>query len=201
MNDSLFDIDELAALENASFFRVKARIDDKIKELFNELKQGIEDSPPAPNRQVPDVLWATPGRMFRGENHHGFPWRAVDVPRYGQQGNLFIFRALVLWGHHCSLHLILDGTWLTALREPILAHQAALADAQWQLDLRDSAWEWFQDESLIDIGDFSETALQAHLQRPLPFKMSRFYPISELAQLPALAQESWQTLAPLLFPA
>lgn len=199
MNDSLFHIDELAALENASFFRLKARVDDKIKELFNELKQGIEDSRMASNRLVPDDLWAMPGRMFRGENYHGFPWRAVDVPRYGQQGNLFIFRALVLWGHHCSLHLILDGSWLAQLRAPILAGQAALGTSHWQLDLRESAWEWFQDASLMDIGDCSREALEAHLQRPLPFKLSRYFPLSDLVRLPELAHTSWLELSGLLF--
>lgn len=192
--------EELAALDNDHFFRLKSSLDDKVKDLFTLLKDNLEAVSKNIHCPLPEVLKLSPGRRFQGENHHGFPWRALDFPRKSTKPDLFIFRCLLLWGHSFAFHLILSGQWKEHYLESLLNSRQSLGDLGFYIDSRSSAWEWFQDHPSI----FPLSALQrekfsqlAHSQPHL--KLSLFVPLSEFSQIPEIGCQVWDQLQSILF--
>jgi len=197
MNESELRPEELQVLENARFFDLKAQLDAKINQLFSDLKPRIEERTRAVHANVPPELLRTAGRTFRGENHHGYPWRALDVPRFSQSGDLFIFRTLLLWGHHFSVHLILNGHWKSQL-----VPRLGGASAAWQVDPREDPWIWFPPQPQgWPANALSPAQLQLLLSPARPFKMSVYFPLTDFSSIPDHATQCWSSLLPLLFPA
>lgn len=192
--------DEMAALHNAGFFRLKLSLDDKVKELFKVLKLELEQSITQTKDSVPSELTSVAGRTFRGENHQGFPWRALDCPRQMAKPDLFIFRTLLLWGHHFSFHLLLSGKWKLRLLES-LAHNSVLLNGDWLIDLRSDTWQWQHPGQNAHIcgQSLSQENLQ-QLSNLETVKISRFLPLDKFGEIPAEGLAAWNSLANALFP-
>lgn len=192
--------EELATLENDRFFRIKSGLDDKVKDLFILLKGRLEEVVENGSAPLPEDLPWSPGRRYQGENHHGFPWRALDFPRAAKKPDLLIFRCLLLYGHSFSFHLILDGYWKELYLEPLLNARQRLGDLGFILDSRPSAWEWFIDHSdLYMCSSLQRDEMlqlangQSHLKLSLPI------PLAEFSRIPEIGAEIWRELQEIIF--
>lgn len=184
---------ESAALQNAEFFRTKAKLDLKIKELFQELKHGLNAATAPLREQIPSEILAVPGRRHQGENHHGFPWRAFDFPRALSGSDIFLYRCLLLWGHGFSFHLILSGVWKDRYLSSLLSHLPA-SGLPWLVDLRVSPWEWLPGSELVELEAVSEAKLQQHAAGQPAFKFSLSIPAEKFHLVPAKGRAAWQAI-------
>lgn len=183
---------EWAALEDRSYLplkhRVTAYIEAQLLETGRRLQADLSSSVPG---FLPDVLRQTPGRLSRGEAYLEQAYRVYDFPRFFDKEDFFLFRCLVLWGHHISFHLILSGRF-AADWGPGLMKQTAEIAPDWRWATQADPWVWDQDAAgWIDL-DHIESHELYRLGQGLPYcKFSRFLPLDNLPGLPQLGTENW----------
>ena len=189
--------EELAALQNEQFFRLKSSLDDKVKDLFTLLKERLEE---VSKGILPSELSRSAGRLYQGENHHGFPWRALDQPHQASKPDLFIFRCLLLWGHQFSFHLILNGSWKDQYFASLSHALAPLGELGFFIDSRPSAWEWFLDPSqLYSLSGLSQEDFLSHAGSNAHLKLTLPVPLDAFSQIPDLGAGIWEGLSQALF--
>ncbi len=185
-DNQTFSPESLALLADAEWWPRFHHTTLLVEQQLKALQVKINASP----ETVPAYLPPHSGRITRGSNYRGYPYRVLDVPASIQGMDIFLFRTVVVWGHSYSFHLILSGKWKTAFPAdfPAIAHLFP----QWYYSLEDSPWEWLE----TDPGIFSCTnllsgdhqRLQAH-----PFlKFSLHFPLSQLPDLPQNGFSAWK---------
>lgn len=195
MHDSLFDPLELDVLRNSEFFDFKARIDDKINALFGQLKAAISAELDRVSAQLPPDFPMTGSRIYRGEHHGPYPWRAVDCPVGFHRNDHLAFRCLLLWGHHFSFHLLLSGIWLERYLPSIVSQLPELARTDLQLSVQDSPWQWeFSNESHQHLGNLSTEKILKRAEETGFLKLSRLHALTDADTLVETGLETWKTL-------
>lgn len=113
MQDTNFEItsDELKAMQDTSFYKIKWQVTDKISTLFTGLQSEIEANINNINNLMPQHVFSRPGKISKGENYLGFPYLVMDFPRIFEKDNVFAFRTMFWWGHHFSYTLHVGGTY------------------------------------------------------------------------------------------
>lgn len=96
---------ELALLGSREIFMIKKEAGEKIESLLLELRDGILDSIPGLKGPFPEGCDLIQGKITRGENYKGFPYRVLDFPRKFSKEDLFTFRTMFWYGHGFSFHL------------------------------------------------------------------------------------------------
>ncbi|MEM0996783.1 MAG: hypothetical protein AAGN35_06880 [Bacteroidota bacterium] len=195
MRDSLFDAQELDVLSDARFFESKLRIDAKITSLFSELKAGIEADIAQTADRLPEGFPRSGSRIYRGEHHGPYPWRAVDCPAGFHGQDHLAFRCLLLWGHAFSFHFFLRGKWLTQYLPRMHTHFAELAATQLELSRQDDPWKWrFDRESHRPLAEITPEELDQRATATGFLKLSRRHPLAESATLVKTGRATWRTL-------
>lgn len=200
MKEPELDPAEASILADQRFFEVKARLDVKIRVMMDELQTALENASAPFAGVIPGELKVKKGRFYQGENFNGFPWRAIDHLAHFQGEDSFVFRCLVLYGNHVSVHLLLSGEWQERFADKVQAAAPRLEAQGFVVSLQDSPWDWQYTST-------SHSSLSAMLkQDSFVFKERSFlklsvhYPPDSLNLLPSRAVAAWQTLLPILFP-
>lgn len=199
MPDNILTPEELNLLADRSIFDLRARIYPKIQELLVALREELEQVTPPGEPPFADPSWILSGKISKGENYKGLPFRVLDYPACFEQHHLFIFRTLMLWGCHFSFHLILTGKQMEKHRDALAQGYPQLQEMGFRLSKQDSPWDWTLDES----SHYSTHELDqegfANVIRACTFiKISREWPIEQFAEVPRVGCESWAGLARVL---
>lgn len=200
MQQVKFNSEELSVLCDRNFMPLKASVTNKINELFGELKLAVKDKIESSTYEFPPELDIQSGKFSRGENYKSFAWRVFDFPRRPIKGDLMIYRALYLWGHHFSFHLILDGRQAKLFSEKLSANWKTLQDTGILFATRDTPWDWEisdQSHQLVDekIGEQIPDFVSKHGFLKLSFAMKP----EEYEKVPAVGAEIWGVLQKILF--
>ena len=195
MESLLFDSAEQATLNNAGFYVLKAQIDLKITALLQALKGDLIAQIGDKNLFFTQGLSPGNGRLYQGEHHGPFPWRALDFPVNFSKQDHFTFRTLLLWGHHFSFHLLLSGKWLDRFLPKLVQHLPDLAAAGLQISLQSSQWEWnFNSETHLPLDKASPHKVQELAAQKGFLKLSRLHPLSQADTLRKAGLETWKVL-------
>lgn len=200
MQSPIFDPAEQQVLNDADFFKIKARIDLKVNALFHELKQALQVEVATAEHLFPKGLRPGNGRTYRGENYSNFPWRALDFPVHFVREDHFAFRTLLLWGHHFSFHFLLSGRWLHHFLPKLLQALPTLAATGLQVSLQASPWQWeMNSETHLPLQQATVTQIQAIAAEKGFLKLSRHHALTAADSVIDTACKTWQVLQNTLF--
>ncbi|MEO1451733.1 MAG: hypothetical protein AAFV07_19545, partial [Bacteroidota bacterium] len=182
-----------AALQNPDYLPLKHLVTGYLEAQLLSVEPRLREMLKSPSaKNIPEFLRGTGGRLSRGEAYLQQPYRVYDMPRYFAGGHIFLFRSLVLWGHHLSFHLILTGEFAAKLG-PVLITRRRQIPAEWILATHATPWVWDRAApGWHTFANLSNDEIQL-LSTKVPYcKISRFYPLSSVKQLPDLAAKNWQ---------
>ena len=175
-----FTADELALLADQEFFRKKATISAKIKQILENLQQRVEAEIALQPLLAPEGFDPQARQFVKGEHLEDFPYQYVDFPRLFTREAKYTFRSLIWWGHHIVFALMIEGPLIKQYRRNLFNRYAAIADRDLCLCLSPSLWEWKSGPGLtlpITRGRRSEIA--ATLDHRTFFKIARFLPMND----------------------
>jgi hypothetical protein len=182
---------ELNLLCDAERFRVQQRTGVKISDLFGQLKLTLTPLVEREAHWLPQGCLAS-GKLSKGDRHHGFPWMALDYPAVFAPEGIFAFRAVVIWGHHFSFHLILTGKWREQFAPGLIDNAAKLEAAGLRKCLGATPWDWTQDElGLLSAPGAKDDEF---------LKLSQRLPLDRFAEVPAQGAALYALLADVLRP-
>jgi hypothetical protein len=187
------DQEEINVLANTSFYEAKARLDLKVRSIFDELQTGLcrIGELNAAKAMVP--AFPAHARFYQGEHHHGFPWRAFDHFADIKGKDMFIFRSVLLYGQAVGLHLVLTGAWADALGEKIRRGKKDLEAMGFTESIQGDIWDWRNAPGTYQ-------AVSGTPQSVGSIKLSIFFPTNALLSYPENAMQAWAKLLPILFP-
>jgi hypothetical protein len=177
-----FTTDELALLADQEFFRKKAAISVKIKQVLEDLHHRLEAEIASQPLLAPEGFDPQARQFVKGEHLEDFPYQYVDFPRLYTRENKFAFRSLVWWGHHVVFALMVEGPLVKQYRRNLFNRYAEVADHHLCLCLSPSLWEWKAGPGLtLPITHDRRSAIAATLDHRTFFKIARFLPIDDPA--------------------
>lgn len=179
---------ELTALSDDAYFDLRIRTDNKIKEVFSQLKQKLEVVNRSSNIALPPNALSGPSKLHRGENYEGRPWRAMDYPATFSKQDIFAFRTVLIWGRHISFNLILQGEFFQQENAKRLI-QVLSGNPQTQLWHSPELWKWEVEAPYC-------TPLLPDSPIPnLPFfRLVHPLPMHQIAQMPDQGAQFWQNI-------
>ncbi|MGP0594180.1 hypothetical protein ACTRXD_16795 [Nitrospira sp. T9] len=179
-----FTPDELALLADQVFFRKKAEISVKIKQVLEHLHERIEAEIGLHHLLTPEGFDPQASQFVKGEHLENFPYQYVDFPRFYTRENKFAFRTLIWWGHHMVFALIVEGPLVKQYRRNLFNRYSEVADHHLCLCLSPSLWEWKTGPGLtLPITHGRRSEIAATLDHRTFFKIARFLPMHDPAVL------------------
>ena len=177
-----FTTDELALLADQGFFRKKAAISVKIKQVLEDLHHRLEAEIASQSLLAPEGFDPQARQFVKGEHLEDFPYQYVDFPRLYTRENKFAFRSLVWWGHHVVFSLMVEGPLVKQYRRNLFNRYSEVADHDLCLCLSPSLWEWKAGPGLtLPITHSRRSEIAATLDHRTFFKIARFLPIDDPA--------------------
>jgi hypothetical protein len=177
-----FTIDERALLADRDFFRKKAAISVKIKQVLECLQHRLEAEIESQSLLAPEGFDPQARQFVKGEHLEDFPYQYVDFPRLYTRENKFAFRSLVWWGHHIVFALMVEGPLVKQYRRNLFNRYSEVADHHLCLCLSPSLWEWKAGPGLtLPITHNRRSEIAATLDHRTFFKIARFLPIDDQA--------------------
>ncbi len=98
-----FSPSELDFLGNKKVIDLKSSILDRIELRLGQIRLNLLQN--SQNWAISSSLLENRGKITRGENHLGYPWRILDFPSNFSGLDSFSLRHLFWWGNHCSVTL------------------------------------------------------------------------------------------------
>lgn len=177
-----FTTEELVLLADQEFFRKKAAISVKIKQVLEDLHHRLEAEIGSQPLLAPEGFDPQARQFVKGEHLEDFPYQYVDFPRLYTRENKFAFRSLVWWGHHVVFALMVEGPLVKQYRRNLFNRYAEVADHHLCLCLSPSLWEWKAGPGLtLPITHDRRSEIAATLDHRTFFKIARFLPIDDPA--------------------
>jgi hypothetical protein len=131
---------EFEAIQNHSFFKVKAAAIEKVEQQFAEIAKEMEVTY---SQYAPSISYA-PNEVFskisRGENLQQLPFLILDLPKHFTKEEVFSFRLLFWWGKGFTLFLHLKNDELQQILEMVLIHSSQLVELNAKLSTNGDEW-------------------------------------------------------------
>jgi hypothetical protein len=134
--------EEMRLVRDPAWILTKNSVMGKVVAMFAELSGEIRAGGAhrvAPPRRAPSSGGKEP-KISKGENYKGLPWVMLDYPRAFGKEDVYAIRTFFLWGHSFSVTLHLKGVYKERFLPTILARQAELADAGFEMSISDDEW-------------------------------------------------------------
>lgn len=134
-------LNEVKLLRNVDFLHQKraalAKVAHSLSWVESELKTGIDFG----KYDFPDGILLKSGKISRGENYKGLPYRVLDFPRYSEGNKVFIYRTMFWWGHYFLCLLITQNcgyriTDYSAHKDLVIN----TSDTPWDFDIKSGHW-------------------------------------------------------------
>src|SRR5680860_184676 len=126
MTNHSFTAVELALLADREFFRKKAKISVKIKQILEDLHQRLEAEIALQPLLTPEGFDSQASQFVKGEHLEDFPYQYVDFPRLYTRETKFAFRSLIWWGHHIVFALMIEGPLIKQYRRNLFNRYLSL---------------------------------------------------------------------------
>lgn len=178
--DVAFTSDELIVLQDQDFFRKKAALSVKIKQLLEQLYQRLASEAARRSFLAPEGFNPQTKQFVKGEHLEDFPYQYLDFPKFYTRDTKFAFRSLIWWGHHAVFALIVEGPLVKQYRRNLFNRFSEVADGGLSLSLSPSLWEWKTGPGLtLAITQSRRSEIAAALDRRTSFKIARFIPLND----------------------
>src|SRR5574341_849633 len=177
-----FTAEEVSLIQDAEFFRAKARIMTKIRGQLEAVHAGLREELAGQDLLAPSGFDPTKCQFVKGEHLENCPYQYLDYPKHFSGDEKFTFRTLFWWGHHYVFALILEGEGLPQYKQNLINRYRAIADRDICLCLGPSPWDWRRGVgyTLALTGD-RRPEVSAVLSGRRFFKVARFLPHAEAA--------------------
>ena len=200
---SFFTPDEINLLADAQFFRKKAAIMAKMRDML-EASQGVLE-----NELVGLSLVTPPGfnlkthQLVKGEHLEDFPYQYLDYPKHFDGVNKFTFRTLFWWGHHVACALLLEGAVIKQYKKHMVDRFHQLAGKDLELSLAPTLWEWKRGEGYtLPITHDRKAQIAAVLSERSFMKIIRCVPLTDprvqAGHLAQISRETFQSVLPII---
>lgn len=178
--------EEWRLVRDASFFRTKASVMEKIKGELEELRAALRDDLKKMSLLAPEGVDLEEGQLVKGEHLMECPYLYLDLPKYFSGGEKFTYRTLFWWGHHLLCTLILDGRHLDRYKENVMARYEQLAEGELHLLMTETPWEWRRGgEFALPLTKKNRQRVERALRERPFLKLHRYWPLDD----PAMVRE------------
>jgi hypothetical protein len=200
-----FTDEETALLTDASFFKKKARISEKIRAQLEATRQALSEE--LHHAALPELAGydSTNVQLVKGEQLESFPYQYLDCPKHFQGTEKRTFRTLVWWGHHVAWAWILEGTLVREYKKRLVDRFHTVAGRELELSLAPTLWEWKQGEGFtLPITHNRKAQVAAVVAERSFLKIVRFLPLGDPrvqgGALAELSREAFQAMLPIVGP-
>ena len=175
-----FTPEEGRLIQDTHFFRTKAAVTVKVKEILRGLHAEIAQELAISKLLAPEGVDLAQGQLVKGEHLLDFPYLYLDFPKLFTQAEKFAFRSLFWWGHFFVFALILEGRHLDRYKSNLLEAYDRVAEGGFSLLLTETPWEWREDpQFLLEIRTDNRRAVASALAfRPF-LKIHRYFHFSD----------------------
>ena len=204
MNQSpLFSPEEVSCFADTTFFRTKAHITVKVRQILEELHGCIKSELKGRDILAPHSFKSDAVQFVKGEHLEDFPYQYLDFPRHYTREEKFAFRSLFWWGHHIVFALILEGPNIRRYKENVINRFADIAEKHICLCLSSSLWEWKSGPGYtMELTNDRKSQTAAVLANRSFVKLARFIPMNDplvsSGQLVQAGHETFCTMLPII---
>ena len=146
---------EMELVTNKEWLFLKRAILEKIDVLLGGIHKKFSEVIGIENIDFINRLKNQGGKISRGENYKGLPYRILDYPASFSREQIFAVRTLFWWGNFFSISLHLSGSYLSP-EQNIKKSFSYLKDKQFYIHLGSDQWDHDLDESgYIPISEIS----------------------------------------------
>ncbi len=132
---------ELALANNKDIILTKNRIIAKVYEMFGVLSGDYISSAGAYNN-LPEEIFKTSAKIYKGEQYKGLPYVMLDYPRYFLKDEAMAIRNFFWWGNFFSITLHLSGSYRQRYAGKVLNRLYNNSETeQWFFCTGDTEWE------------------------------------------------------------
>ena len=200
-----FTSDELGLMENAEFFRAKAVITRKVRNLLGRLHDELRQEAAQTALLAPPDFNPASYQFVKGEHLEHCPYQYLDYPKHFSGGNTFSFRSLFWWGHHLTFALLLEGTHLKQYKRNLIDRFHMVAGRDLEMSLASNFWEWKRGEGYtLPLSHDRKARIGAVIAERSFMKILRFVPIADFDRLqddlPDIGRDTFRSLLPLITP-
>jgi hypothetical protein len=104
--------EEFSIIQNRHFFELKQSALQKIETVFAALQLEIKKDIHQQEYDFPKHTDIEFGKISKGENYKGLPYRILDYPRLFKQDGIFAYRIMFWWGRGFYFTFHLSGKYL-----------------------------------------------------------------------------------------
>ena len=199
----LFSPEEVACFADTNFFRIKAHVSVKVRQILENLHEGFKAELVGCDLLAPESFKPDAVQFVKGEHLEDFPYQYLDYPRHYTRDEKFAFRSLFWWGHHMVFALILEGPHIRRYKENIIDHFADITGNHISLCLSSSLWEWKDGPGYtMELNHDRKSQTAAVLANRSFVKLARFIPLNDpivtSGQLVQAGQEAFRTMLPVI---
>lgn len=176
----LFTSDELALIDDETFFRAKAAIMQKVRSTLDAIHASLQAELDGMDLIAPVGFDLSACQFVKGEHLDHYPYQYLDFPKHFVRTEKFTFRSLFWWGHHFVFAMILEGENLNRYKKNLINRYSKIADRNICLCLGHSLWEWRCGAGYtLELTAGRRTEAAAVLSNRPFFKLARFIPMND----------------------
>lgn len=204
MSNSLrFTDEEAALLEDAQFFRKKAKITRKIRQQLEAARDALKIEIGEATLLTPPEFDAGNVQFVKGEHLEEFPYQYLDYPKHFHGTEKCTFRTLFWWGHHVACAWILEGTVVKRCKKHLVDRFHSIAGQDLELSILPTLWEWKRGEGYtLPITHDRKAQVAAVIAERSFLKIVRFVsmddPMVKAGELARVSREAFRAMRPIV---
>ena len=172
---------ELELVNNADWILTKNGIIQKVANLFGEVGNAFRADAEKYTDFAASPVFGMPPKVSKGEQYQSLPYIMLDYPRHFTEPDIFAIRSFFWWGNHCSIQLVLRGSFL-AQYGPSIDHffqlygKYAEETRGWHIGVGSDPWQHhFEKSNYLPMEDWDGTSVTG-----LPYlKLAKKIPLEE----------------------
>ncbi|MDX2127752.1 MAG: hypothetical protein SFU91_01805 [Chloroherpetonaceae bacterium] len=169
---------EIELLENQIFFETKVSATEKLKTLFESLRENAKLFINPIDLDFPEGTDFYKGQIAKGENYEGFPYVLLDYPKYFSQKNIFTFRTMCWFGNSWIFSVIIQGDYLAKAITRFENQFEMLQNLNCGVGVNE-LWNWKKDGEII-LSQIEKNELIHNVKSSSFLKITKRLPLSIL---------------------
>lgn len=184
---------ESKLMKNAEIILTKNVVLEKVKSLLEDVQR--EQAHFVQATGSANLLFSIPGKISKGENYRGLPYKVLDFPRLFGQEDIFAIRLLFWWGHYFSATLHLSGRYKSESLSSIIQNLPLLAEKGYYLGIHPDPWLHHIEPDTYRLLSELDKEQFLSLSSSLPhLKLAVSFSLEDVIAEPELLFESWKFL-------
>jgi hypothetical protein len=187
---------ELELVVNSEFILTKNRIIEKVYYMFGLLSEVYKATLDEYAEALPDEVFLSSPKIYRGENYLYLPYVMMDYPRIFLKEDVFAIRSFFWWGNYFSITLQLSGRFLEAFNNNIEMNLKTKSVENYFVCINDSPWQHhFEETNYTPLKEMS--SIEKILNNKF-LKIAVKLPLNEWNNATVFFKENYTTLLQLL---